>query len=515
MVHQSDDDIGTFEEHKPTMFAALARLARQGYVVAPGEALELMHDFYVEAWGDLQQRYDTHKGAFDTYLYSAFLYFARPRIAEDHKWRQYLRPLDDIERAELSRAHLEQEPQTPFHDVSVVRRAFSALSPEDQRVLELRVVDGQSERQAARRLEMSRYKLRQATARALARLSLEVGESGLLDEQQWCFARRLWDEERSLADAADACDMTTHQGRVAQKELLERLASSLVDTRSNTPPQSPNTTSHEQRRTTMSPYKPRQREDKEGRTMLREPEAVDELVVRLAESADDDELRGQVRERWDEVASYLDEHPDVLAEYEDLLPALYEIMGTEVLDVERANELDEFVRRHRREVRRAVRDVLLPQLPRNAQEPSWLREADDIAAIFDVANGFSMMLRRLQQFHPRCASGEFELTPNGELRCRGTVVAMPDALFQDIHLSTGLPREIAPSVVEWLVESARSVPRLVIDAMAEPINGKDTVIALVEPRSPGNLYEWWSPSDSDRHRRREAQGPQRESGRSL
>ena len=53
-----------------------------------------LKDFYVEALPGLLERYDASRARFSTYLYGAFLRFARPRVVRSLRWKQLLVPLD-------------------------------------------------------------------------------------------------------------------------------------------------------------------------------------------------------------------------------------------------------------------------------------------------------------------------------------------------------------------------------------------------------------------------------------
>ena len=80
--------VPTFEQAysqlMPLFFGALGRLARQGFVVSPADGMDLIHDFFAEAWGGLVAHYDPNKGSFEGYAYVGFVQFSRPRIGGAH-----------------------------------------------------------------------------------------------------------------------------------------------------------------------------------------------------------------------------------------------------------------------------------------------------------------------------------------------------------------------------------------------------------------------------------------------
>ena len=116
-----------YEKYRPLLFSALARLAQQGYLAPPSEGLDLIHDFFIEAWSGLKQRFEPSKGNFSTYMFAAFARFARPRIVRSMRWRQNLyAPGELTELAEnrpqgLSVAELDV-------DLQIVRRALERWS---------------------------------------------------------------------------------------------------------------------------------------------------------------------------------------------------------------------------------------------------------------------------------------------------------------------------------------------------------------------------------------------------
>src|SRR5882724_6541181 len=81
----------------PIFFGALGRLARQGFVVSPADSMDLIHDFFVDAWPALNDHFDPNKGSFDGYAYGAFVRFARPRIIRLQRWQHSLVGVDQFD----------------------------------------------------------------------------------------------------------------------------------------------------------------------------------------------------------------------------------------------------------------------------------------------------------------------------------------------------------------------------------------------------------------------------------
>ena len=166
-----------YKRYRPVLLSVLGKLGRVGYVVPLTDGLELVHDFFLEAWPGLQERYNPSQGSFSTYMLGAFVRFARPRIIRTMRWRSTLQPVDEIVRR-LGTAALLRPPSEEAHDLAIVRKALQGLPSFDRRVLEARIGSGLSERETARRFGMSRYRLRKASIEALGRLAVAIDEKG-------------------------------------------------------------------------------------------------------------------------------------------------------------------------------------------------------------------------------------------------------------------------------------------------------------------------------------------------
>src|SRR5579862_4195018 len=83
------------ERFTPLLITAAGDLAEEGLNVAPGDALELVHDFYVVALEGVLTGYRPYLSKFSTYLYWAFRIFARRRIAREARLRDVLVPLEE------------------------------------------------------------------------------------------------------------------------------------------------------------------------------------------------------------------------------------------------------------------------------------------------------------------------------------------------------------------------------------------------------------------------------------
>src|ERR1700735_2023701 len=111
-------------------FAALGKLARSGFVVSPDDGMDLIHDFFAEAWPGLENHFDPDKGNFESYAYGAFVHFARPRIVRLKRWQN---SLIGAERLEAFAGDAGVEVEGP--DQERVRQALAKLPEGEQKIL--------------------------------------------------------------------------------------------------------------------------------------------------------------------------------------------------------------------------------------------------------------------------------------------------------------------------------------------------------------------------------------------
>lgn len=213
----------------PLLLSAIAKLSGQGYHVDPATALDLVHDFYLEALPGLFERFDDSRGRFSTYLYGAFLHFARPRIVRNMRWEGML---GDLETHRL-RSQPDEAPEFSDATTEAMAAAFAALPRPLQAVLKARVVGGLSERDTARQLKLSRYFVRLRTAEALGRLAVAIGRDERIPADVRPLALRLWRDEDTLMQAASNLGLSRQEIRSRYQELLNRLSAALDEPDAN------------------------------------------------------------------------------------------------------------------------------------------------------------------------------------------------------------------------------------------------------------------------------------------
>lgn len=216
-----------YEEYTPLLLSAVRSLLTKGYEVHPAEGLELVHDFYLEALPGLLARYDASRGKFSTYVYAAFLRFVRPRLVRDMRWRRLFVPFED------AIAHPAAAADTGPSEalVGAAERALSELPAQLRAVIDGRLRRGESERQMARRLRLSRHVVRQRLAEALGRIAVAIGREEAIREDLRPLALRLWRDGQPMMRVALELRMSRQQVRQRVHELVRSLnvAASTLD----------------------------------------------------------------------------------------------------------------------------------------------------------------------------------------------------------------------------------------------------------------------------------------------
>ena len=209
---------------RPVLFAVLRRLARQGYLMNAAQGLDFVHDFFLEAWPGIANRYDPSRGSLTAYAAAAFARFVRPRLVMEARWRAVLSD-DDV--ASLTSADADVAVGV---DVDRVRAAMNELDASDRTVLLARFRSPKvSERTLAREAGMTRYKFRECVSIALTRLAVALGERGVLSESDFQAARLLLVEGRSVAATAAELSLTEPQVRSARRRIIKTLAKASLE----------------------------------------------------------------------------------------------------------------------------------------------------------------------------------------------------------------------------------------------------------------------------------------------
>ncbi|MHC4587178.1 MAG: sigma-70 RNA polymerase sigma factor region 4 domain-containing protein, partial [Planctomycetota bacterium] len=340
---QKEHDLKTSDWHdayvsfRPLLFSALGRLARQGYHTEPSEAPEIIHDFISEAWPGIEERFDPARAKFRTYLYGAFLRFARVRIVQKQKWRASLVSPEEMA---LIKGDESDDTEMRFY-LAEVRQVLNQLPDETRRILQTLTAAGYRERRAAARMGVSRHRFRCLASEALAQFAIKMDISELVPENDWPLARALWAEGRSLEDAAAAIGISVLRARIVRRRILRTMEDTLSE---------------------FSPFKVSRK--KEGTMKLCD------LWQQFVVNPTDRQLLTQVHERADELFEHLLECEECDSRSEALqsnLATFYEALGA-TIEMTPAEEsaLEEYERataENNARVRDAIESVLLPALP--------------------------------------------------------------------------------------------------------------------------------------------------------
>jgi RNA polymerase sigma factor (sigma-70 family) len=209
--------------HETVLWRVLAALARGGYAVPPSDARDLIHDFYLDAWKGVNERFDPKLGPFATYLAAAFYRFARRRILKLENFKR--RTVDfDSAVAQLSTEVTPPDILENRERYQSVNAALAYLTPLERQVLEDYLSgSGLSERQLAQRHRLTRHGVREVLADSLGKVAVTLGRSGASSEYQDNIAELLWKYGQSPRDVAAMLAIPVAEVQAARNQVVARL----------------------------------------------------------------------------------------------------------------------------------------------------------------------------------------------------------------------------------------------------------------------------------------------------
>jgi hypothetical protein len=291
MGEETTLDVATaYSHYRRRLFGALALLARQGFAVQLADGLDLIQEFFTEAWGGLEARYDPKRGPFDRYIFGAFVRFARPRILRLQRWQNGL--VDAARLAELVGENPAEESQEVTEATpGLVRQILLTLAPRHRRVLYAYLdVGARGERKLAQEFALTRYRVREILIEALGQFAVRLGERGAIKESDWEVALALWRDGRTVRQSAGFLRRKIDEIRESRSRIVALLAGGL-------------------------------RQFERGYTSLSRSPTMPavrihprQLLVRVFSEPGNKQLLAEVRERADELISYLDENDDQIDE---------------------------------------------------------------------------------------------------------------------------------------------------------------------------------------------------------
>jgi DNA-directed RNA polymerase specialized sigma24 family protein len=214
------DWTGSYAALRPVFFRIMWRLAQQGYVSDAGQGLDLIHDFFLDEWRGVSERFNPSLGTLKMYAAAAFERFARRRLVREARW---IRMLDQ----DLVDEAADQSSKNDIGlalDIEHVRGVLNQLSSEDREILVARFASEPiSERQLAREAGVSRYKFRERLAAALARFAASLGDAPSIEPEDFRIARMIFGEGLSISDVSAELSLLPAQVRLARRRLLRAL----------------------------------------------------------------------------------------------------------------------------------------------------------------------------------------------------------------------------------------------------------------------------------------------------
>lgn len=218
-----------YSDLRPVFFGAFGKLAQQGFKAAPTDTLDLIHDFFAEAWPGVTRNYDPQKGPFEKYVYVSFIHFVRPRIIDTIHLRNSVIEYDQI--IDSTKEGISVEPDFEFRiDLQRLQTAMDHLSPFEHDLLKQYLsFDAPSERALSREFELSRYKLRSALISALGNMIVWLDRPNLLSALDWKVALSVWRDKHDFAGAAKSHGLTIHQIKSSNLRVLKFLSQVLTN----------------------------------------------------------------------------------------------------------------------------------------------------------------------------------------------------------------------------------------------------------------------------------------------
>lgn len=501
-----------YTSHRRLLASALARLAKSGYVVPPDEGLDLIHDFFVEAWDGLIRRFDADKASFETYMYGAFVRFARPRIVRLNRLRAGLSEPHALAALDLADSTFEERALNV--DLLTVRRALARLPLAQRSLLATYVSDERpSERLLSQHLGISRYDLRLKLADALGSLAIEMGEFGGMDARGEAVAQALWRDNRTVKEAAGVLRLRASEVQAARLGLFKQLTQAV---KGDIPMVQIDTQNHDQSAARTS-----------------SPTAQSLLAAALGSNASAADLAA-LRARAEEVWAFLEEPAaDSLFSAEDLRPEqvaeIYAALAED--DVRISDDLNfralvEASVSDEAAIGEAFAKVLMPNLkydltrfrdrvflgaPRAdpdyyqhlLKEPSVTTggpHAKELAEfgmtpvmLIEGARAVSNKAMRFCRDEGITRYGDFIMDLAGRKEGYSLVKVLPrDAGLTEIVLATQLPSETASRLFDWLGRVAGYTPNL-FDGFESSLWGDELHLKRTDVVE-ADLFQRWKPA---------------------
>lgn len=547
-----------YREYRGLLFAAVGKMARQGFVVPPADAADLVHDFFLDAWTGVESRYQPERASMSTYVYASFVRFARPRIVRLQRLQgALLGPEDLVQLADRGVTVWSANELDP-NDLSRVRQAVAVLPMELQEPLKRWLADdASSERKVALELGLSRYELRQKLVDALGQVSLAMGELRVVKTADLAVAKFVWHDRLTLEEAAGQLGMSVQQVRNASVRNQQVVRHSLASVRRGRDARQDKSQAPITRRSAQVAVQsnvqtlegPEGGQSREGSmtTSSEEPSELVALVERVAARPNDAEVLTAVRRRAAELLQYFERSDAPSPQGWESLPAewaaqiygaLAEGLGGSEVHEQAERAESEAYADDMAQVGRVFSEVLVPALPESAgvqQLVQGLRRLEltvDLAmqrqlqsraevvngggdaerlATFGVtplhlvraADAVGLVLKRAIQagYFGRGEGLLARRDATGTREVRGVSsgnVLTKDQLASQISTVADVPPAVSGVLLDWLVGAAPSVTALFVSFTASFDGQNVLLLADTGDAANGELWTRWSPRQPER-----------------
>jgi DNA-directed RNA polymerase specialized sigma24 family protein len=495
-----------YRQYTPVLFRALGALARNGFAVPPSDALDLIHDFFVDGWPSVRTHYNEKRGPLPNYVYVSFVHYARPRIVKLNRLRSALIDPQTLEEFEAPPENVPMKLQLDQWTAAIRR-----LPERDREFLQQYLYGSQgSERKLAEVTGFSRYAVREQLVRVVGKVIAAFGRPPSGEHADWRVAEAIWLDDRTVGETAALLGLTAEAVRRARARSVEIIIEAL-----------------------------RRFESKRGGGVManaasggKTPITVETLLYQALTNPGNQGLLAELRARSSEIVDYLDAHDFVLHETsaesvgELWIAEVYEAIASgatnaATLETEQfTRELFQASQEDLASVGVAFKETLLPDLPvtlvrfedwfgkvpriTGEEHQNMLRRPDVMAAfpnsaelaVYGIApsmfyfateavSGLLDRLIRAEMHGPK-----FMLKANTPLEVHTEEGAAQLRLEDEVEKVTECSPERATAMLAWLLRAAEYKPSLFSGFEAEFSNGRLSLRHSKERY--GNLYKRWS-----------------------
>jgi DNA-directed RNA polymerase specialized sigma24 family protein len=500
-------DLGVaYRQYTPVLFRALGALAKSGFSVPPSEALDLIHDFFLDGWPLVRTHYNSKKGPLPNYVYVSFVHYARPRIVKLNRLRSALIDPETL-------VEFEAPPQNPHRNLELQQwtEVIQRL-PEREREFLQEYLHGSrgSERKLAEATGLSRYAVREHLVRVIGKVIAGFGQPPSGEYADWRVAEAIWLDDRTVDETAALLGLTAEAVKRARARNVQMIVEAL-----------------------------RRFESKDRGGVMASvagdrnaPNAVETLLYHAMTNPGNEALLAELRARSSEIVDYLDTHDFVLPRTtaesvgELWIAEVYEAIAsgaTSAATLETEQFTRELFRASQQDLTSigvAFKETLLPDLPvalvrfvdwfgtvprATDDEHQNLLKRPDVMAAFPNSAGLAVygMTPSMFYFATEAVSGlldrliraemhgpQFVLKANTPLDVRTEEGPIQLRLEDEVEKVTECSPERANVMLAWLLHAAQYKPALFSGFEAEFSNGR---LALRRSRERyGNLYQRWS-----------------------